>query len=711
MHAQNSRAYEGLARIYSNSMYYSPSHVIIFTEAALQFDPVNMAELFFLRGKALMSMQRLEEAYVDFTQCIEYLTLSQIHHLFLKNSEVYHSRMLTSLELGLYDEALKDCARVSETDRIDRHFIQGGGDCYLQCGRILLHKKQYTQAARFLKHAQTHNRDYHLVCLSVKCQLGQFEEALQHFEQFLVTAGQHCSVHPDHATYMDIAITLFMNEMFDQAIDYWWACCMRFNCVDGFPLLAMRDEELLRIKQHTLAVAVRQKRDFDTCFQQEDNAFTFADVHIAWSYYYFLVGMTYTGRYISRLNLSRRADNEEDLRWGLTNFTRAITLNPTLSEAFYMRALLQCYLLVDQLLVTRRTSSSHHRSSSLSTGSNLSNNLTLIKKIKRRSNIQASLPEIHSRSRSLSSNGARNTVNGREEILRPGYRHSSPIQGFPRVEHASNADLESQVSTHKLRTQHNQIAQKIMSGNLLREALNDVNNACTLATMDMSEQLTNENALLMLADLECPFRRRKGNEAADDRLMIYLIDIHILKAYILGCIGKFEQALEEIDLALQETDRMHRQQRQKREHRQKLRLRSIDSIDDDDHYFVSYNPLYDGEHIADEVSMLYDNMEMELALGLELQGMSSSRWFDDYFHMDTLRAVPRAKPTPIYADSELIDNLTKRCQVVRAILTREPIALKDAQVSKGSMSSSDTSGFHELLDIILIIHAERLLSS
>lgn len=78
------------------------SHVIVFVEAALQQNPVNQAELLFLRGKALSHFNRFADALVDYNQAVEYLSVSHVnYHLFLKPSELFMDRAIAHLELGM----------------------------------------------------------------------------------------------------------------------------------------------------------------------------------------------------------------------------------------------------------------------------------------------------------------------------------------------------------------------------------------------------------------------------------------------------------------------------------------------------------------------------------------------------------------------------------------------------------------------------------
>jgi len=53
------RAYEGLARIHYHQKNYN--NVIIFAEACLNYSPINLGEIYYLRARALYSLNRLEE--------------------------------------------------------------------------------------------------------------------------------------------------------------------------------------------------------------------------------------------------------------------------------------------------------------------------------------------------------------------------------------------------------------------------------------------------------------------------------------------------------------------------------------------------------------------------------------------------------------------------------------------------------------------------
>lgn len=174
---KSARAYEGLTRIYHYRKV--PFIVIVYAEACLRMKPVNPGEIFFLRGKALHAQKRLIETLQDYTQAIEYLTVSPVkYHIDLRPAEVYFERMKIYLELGKYDEAYKDCEAITKLKYTE------GEECWFVCGRELFQQKQYQQAVRFLEKAQNKNKTYYLLFMRVWCSVGDYQKALKCLQEF-----------------------------------------------------------------------------------------------------------------------------------------------------------------------------------------------------------------------------------------------------------------------------------------------------------------------------------------------------------------------------------------------------------------------------------------------------------------------------------------------------------------------------------------------
>lgn len=513
---RSARAYEGLARIYQQRDV--PSYVIIFSEAALEFKPVNQAELYYLRGKALHHYHRLDEALRDFNKSIEYLTLSPVnYHLFLRHSDVYYDRMLIHIEHGNYQLAYLDCEKIEQTERYFE-----GGDCWMKGGKILYDKKQFMEAERFLKQVKNKTKEYYLLFMQVKCSIGKYEKALEqyrkyqeelqaqqrHQQQMQAGTGDSSPVispvmETTHETYLDIGITLFMNNCIQEAIDNF------VNCVKLMHMsVTFGEKEIALARSIVHRAATRQIAEYCLTTSSASDDFDVTnviDIHMAWGFYYFLVGMIFL--YKSTMNsipsvhkrrtmtptspTANKFHSEEDqfsapvrsdnyeLRIALTNFTRCITLNPTLSESFYYRALLQCFLLLDHVTALNTQSVT-----SPSSSKNL--DFEMMKRVK-------------------------------NSIKTPSSPTSTSSSG-------TSTPPMSPVSTNSKLIEHRQIAQKIMITNLMREALNDVTNANTLIYTSASDTI----------------------EPAQSRYVIHLI---LLKSYILHCLARKQDALDELEKA------------------------------------------------------------------------------------------------------------------------------------------------------------------
>lgn len=330
-------------------------------------------------------------------------------------------------------------------------------DCWLRCGKLLYDKKQYEQSETFLKKVKNKTKEYYLLLMQVQCAIGKYDQALvqyRSFEQLTDTSNTLAFAQPNHESYLTIGITLFMNNQIKEALDH-FVKCVKAQAASSMPhavhLQSVREEDYELARKTVLAAAKRQSSEYGddifvaTCF----------DIQIAWSFYYFLLGMIYMVKNTASWCSFKPfiVDNEE-LKMSLTNYTRCITLNPTLSESFYYRALLQCYLLVDQDL-------------------------------------------------------------GKDAFLSDGILHKRKL-----------ASPTSPVPT----TSQAQIAKRIMATNFIREALNDVNNAHTLMKFQSEVEQT--------------------SEIQSSRVASYMLNILLLKAYILHLLGRNKEALDECHAAI-----------------------------------------------------------------------------------------------------------------------------------------------------------------
>jgi tetratricopeptide (TPR) repeat protein len=491
----SARAYEGLARIYQQHCE-SPPHVVVFTEAALKLNPVNPGELHYLRGKALLSMNRLHEALNDFSRAIEYLTVSPVnYHLFLRTSDVYYDRMMTNLELGNFDQAFSDCEMVTKTER----FFEGG-DCFVKCARVLYDMKQFEQGERFLKQVKVKTLDYYLLFMRVQCMLGKYKDAMKSYKSYeieLKNMTQHASTHTSivsNEILLDIGITLIMNNYITEGIEKFTE-----SALDKYSkaFSTLNEKDLSYAKQQVKKAAIRQMNEYSRYFDL--STMCPVDIHTVWSFYYFLLGMLYFYKKASRLStITGLISDSEDLKIAMTNFTRCITLNPTLSESFYYRALLRCYLLLDLPV----SCLCHNPANSALPVHSMKFNSFLLQKMQ-----QGYL--------------------GNTSMSNDGYK---------------------------------QIVQKITVTNLIREALNDVTNAITLITMNMlfepfMESTTNSITNYKIEITDVTLDSKHHNDQTDIyqevEMIKYTINLHLLKAYILNCLSRKQEALIECDTAIE----------------------------------------------------------------------------------------------------------------------------------------------------------------
>jgi tetratricopeptide (TPR) repeat protein len=303
----SARAYEGLARIYQQ--YTSPSHVIVFSEAALRLSPVNPGELYYLRGKALLSMNRTQHAHNDLSKAIEYLSVSPVnYHLFLKTSEVYYDRMITNLQLENYDQAYYDCDTITRTEK-----SYESGECFLRCATILFEQKQANdQSLRFLRRVKHKNIDYYLLLMQLQCTMGNYEESLHSYQSYLefIANNQQQSQQQqlDKKILLQMGICLLMNGMIDESIE-------KFKQGASVAISSL-------VSQLVKQAALRQMKEFNTILNKQ----SFIHIDMAHSLYYYMLGLFYLY-------------NNVDFNCASSNFNQCITMNPTLAEAYYYRSL------------------------------------------------------------------------------------------------------------------------------------------------------------------------------------------------------------------------------------------------------------------------------------------------------------------------------------------------------------------------------------
>lgn len=313
MEKENARAYEGLTRVYFHRKNYT--NVLIFAEHCLKLSPINPGEIFYMRGKALVGLNRLKEALKDYESSIKYL--GPVKYLNLNTTEIYKDKMLLNLELGNYDSCLFDCKslKVKYSDDLSV-------DPFFNCAKILFDKKMYQQTERFLSNSTTKTKEFYLLSMRVQVGLGNYEEALEFFckyEEKAKIEGEDHSI--TNETYLDIGITLFMNYEVKEAINYF---------VKSFDSTSVSKDVLLKASQLTYEASNSQIDCYDDYFMT---------IHISWSFYYFFCGLV--GYFTSLKDVT---DGKELCLNAITNFTRSITLNPTLPESFFYRAVLRCYL-------------------------------------------------------------------------------------------------------------------------------------------------------------------------------------------------------------------------------------------------------------------------------------------------------------------------------------------------------------------------------
>ena len=130
---------------------------------------------------------------------------------------------------------------------------------------------------------------------------------------------------PNQETYLDIGITLFMNFQIEEALENFTEACKFRNRND------QKIEKNVIDKANELTkIAASLQIDLHDDY--------FMTIHVAWSYYYFFLGLI--GYFTNQNNQQKES---EICYNAITNFTRCITLNPTLPESFYYRAVLRTY--------------------------------------------------------------------------------------------------------------------------------------------------------------------------------------------------------------------------------------------------------------------------------------------------------------------------------------------------------------------------------
>nr|CAG4714201.1 unnamed protein product [Naegleria fowleri] len=305
------------------------------------------------------------------------------------------------------------------------------------------------------------------------------------------------------------------------------------------------EEATQRAKLFVIDAATRQKKEYSSYFGTDLKGDSYFDIHMAWSYYYYLLAMLYycrntitfngaeKGRYSASFSTRSTAtqlmsltsqNNEElgssrlillikgqknyiyqqrkltirfvnehlenDLKHSITNLTRSITLNPTLCEGFYYRSLMKCFLQIDNHLMSICSSPMF--------GSTLTQNgivSFLIEKFKKKKSPQ-----------------------------------KDAITGYKK---------------HK--KMHKNISDKINVVTHMREALNDCENAFTLITMELRINTVDELEEIDfksnndISTIDLSTKSRKHTEL--------LVDILLLRAFLFYCFGKSAECAECTNLA------------------------------------------------------------------------------------------------------------------------------------------------------------------
>ncbi|KAG2388635.1 hypothetical protein C9374_000074 [Naegleria lovaniensis] len=573
------RAWEGLAKIcWIRDL---PQYVIVYAEEALKNNPVNPGELFFIRGKALLKLNRIVEALPDLTKAVNFLTMSPVnYHLFLKISEVYYERMMCHIELGNIDQALADGETIMTTDKCFET------DCFFKAAKILYEKQHYDDAEKFMSSSYVKKTpEYYLLNLQIKSANGCYPQALENLKKFEeLEAKKRSNTFNNSATVLtkesliDIGIVLLMNDCINEAVEYFtkgallrstaasqtnntasppssssddliFNSLMRRSSLSfAFSSHKVIDEEATRrAKLFVIDAAQRQKTEYSSYFGVDLNGSSYFDIHMAWSYYYYLLAMLYycrntitfngveKGRYSATfstrstatqlMSLTSHNQNDEmgssarlillikgqknyiyqqrklsirfvnenlenDLKHSITNLTRAITLNPTLCEGFYYRSLMKCFLQIDNHLVAICSSPMF--------GSTL-------------------------------------TQNGIVSFL---------IEKFKKKK-SPQKDAITDYKRHK--KMHKNISDKINVVTNMRESLNDCENAFTLITMELRINTVDEleeidfksNSDISTIDLST--KSRKHTEL--------LVDILLLRAFLFYSFGKKAECTECTNLA------------------------------------------------------------------------------------------------------------------------------------------------------------------
>ncbi|KAL9657355.1 hypothetical protein ABK040_014344 [Willaertia magna] len=537
------RAFEGLAKIcWQRDL---PNIVIVYAEEALHCNPANSGELYFLRGKALLKLKRVKEALLDMNKAIEYLTLSPILFLSLKISEVYYERMLCHIELGNISKAYKDCEKIVTCDR----FFEG--DCFLKAAKILFEKKNLENAEKFMKsNFVKKNEEYYLLLMQIYSSNCKYDKALECYRSFeeLIKNKLTNKITLNRDLLIDIGIIFLMNNLIEEAIHFYakaaiinrtntnsdiiiseedflrTSLCFQHENLYGSKQLNHIEQATEKAKKIVLQVIKRQLYEYSNYFDK--NISDVIDIQMAWSFYYFLLAMFYfyrnnliennyftnysrlstrsihlfediknldNNRILSIIKSHQNINNykhysldilntkylneqiENDLKHVINHLSRCITLNPTLTEAFYYRALCQCFLQLDKPIEI------------------------------------LSIPLFINSSKE-----------GIENYL------------FERFNNKKINILTEGKEKHK--TMHKNISDKITIINMMREALNDINNSYQLINISF-EMMSSFN-----------------QEEIDNELKELLFNIILLRAFIHFCFGKRGECLQDISLILSQSE-------------------------------------------------------------------------------------------------------------------------------------------------------------
>ncbi|EFC40434.1 TPR domain-containing protein [Naegleria gruberi] len=577
----SARAWEGLAKIcWQRDL---PQYVIVYAEEALKCKPVNPGELFFIRGKALMKLQRIGEALPDLTKAVSLLTMSPVnYHLFLKISEVYYERMICHLELGNIQQAFSDAETIITTDRCFET------DCFFKAAKLLYEKQQFEDAEKFMKSQYVKKTpEFYLLYLQITSATGNYVESLKHLKSFEELEEKRKSNTFNYAptkinkeSNIDIGIVLLMNNCIHQAVeyfskgallrsgnhnetspptigvnanseDYMFSSLLRRSSLSfAFSPNKIIDEEATRrAKLKVIEASTRQTVEYSNYFGTS-NISSCIDINMAWSFYYLLLALLYYCRNTVSFNISKN-------RWSSSSaaFSPRSTTSQLLSlEGEYAEATGSASRMI-LLIKSQKNHVYQQRKMSLrfineylendlkNSITNLTRSITLNPTLCEgfyyRSLLKCFL-QIDNYLVSICSSplfGSSLTQTGIVSFL---------VEKFKKANTNTEAITSGFKKNHK--KMHKDISDKINIVTSMRESLNDCDNAFTLITLefkingldDMEEiefKLNNDPSLLDISN-----KSKRHTEL--------LIDILLLRTFLFYCFGKNAEALQCARVAL-----------------------------------------------------------------------------------------------------------------------------------------------------------------